>query len=394
MARRPVMARPGVLAVFLALLGACACADRPAPGWKVVGPNQFVRGSRGGMIALRDEAGELVLARSATEALGEVPEFDSATAWQGGWLLTRFGTEGELGRGTQNWFRRPDGTVVELERNLEGAAVGSDGIYLLQRSCNFHRQTGATTQITFARDLESDAEVVAGPWEWLCARSIGIDDEGRIWLVGSVHGITADLSDAVLIVEQGRPRIVHQVRAHDDFMFQSRTQLAIVDDVLYLSSPRDRASEVSYGAPWRGILRLVPTAEGLREEEVVPGNLRVRRTRSRPSPFDQARDHLGSMGVHVQEGQYDQARLVDQNRFDILPYHQPLDAIVDRLVEVVRPEDTVALTALDADGCPESAALGRLPAGVVIEFVGITEDGCVDEFHRRFEHLRRPGFSR
>jgi hypothetical protein len=362
----------GLLALLL------ACVERPAPGWKVLGPKHWVRGPLGGNVALRDEAGELLLARTPSEALGEVPEFDSATAYRGGWLLTQHGTEGELGVGTRNWFRSPDGSVVQLERRFSGAAVTNDGIYLLQKYCNFHRSTTTVTQIEFARDLESEAVVVAGPWEWLCARSIAVDDDGRIWLVGSIHGITADLSNAVLILEEGQPRIVHRVFGSDDYVLQDRTQLAIVDDVLYLSAPSNFAERSTPDVRWPGILRLVPTADGLHEAAVVPSDLRIHRGRWDVDPLEE-RFRLASMGVKV-----------DDDDFYILPYHQPLDAIVDRLVEVVSPIDTVTLNALDVDGCPDYEALGRLPAGVTVGLMLRSEDDCEDAFYRRFGHLRRP----
>ncbi|HLT35834.1 MAG TPA: hypothetical protein VK034_06100, partial [Enhygromyxa sp.] len=207
-------ARLAALAVVVSLAG---CSESPQAGWRVVPPNHIPRPScdqRGGF-AVRGADGALQITTDPAGLVGASLEFDAALPYRDGWLLTRIGCEGELCPNTDMRVVQRDGRVDVLESSPRYDAVAStaDGLYLLDKSCTFHRMFLAETSLYRAIDLQQEPAKVGGRWPYLCARAMAVDESGSIWLLGSIYpGYDDPLENVILRVVDGQPRVVHHVR--------------------------------------------------------------------------------------------------------------------------------------------------------------------------------------
>jgi hypothetical protein len=277
-------------------------------------------------------------------------------------------------------FAHADGRVDELKpsRGYDAAASTSDGLYLLDKSCNFHRFFTAETSLYLASDLEHEPTRIGGPWPNLCARALAVDDSGSVWLLGSVYSGPSgvQLDDLLLRVEDGQPRVVHRVRHPRDAdggIQQTYTQLTIVDGGMYLSNP-------TIPSP---LLHLHQSEHEFVEQRVVPSSqCRVRRVRARhllpPDPGYASSEGLQRLAAAgVAEQRYDDS-------LHILPYHWPLDAIVDLLIEVVPASGTYTIVISSSDEA-SLEPLQRLPSGFAIE--DAWGDKATAELRDRFPQL-------
>jgi hypothetical protein len=252
-------------------------------------------------------------------------------------------------------------------------APTSDGLYALDKSC----YPGNVTSVYRVSELHEEPEQLAGPWEFLCARAMAVDDSGSIWLLGSVTNLDVELDDVLLRVEDGRPRIVHQVRSvldEDDPSPQTYTQMTIVDGFIYLSNPLRP----------KPLVRVHETEHGFVEERLVPSKclsvppppLRRKYKQSRADLETTRRLHSAG----VVRDYYAEGRV----RVHIMPYHAPLDTVVDLIIELL-PADGTHEIVFWANYETEIEPLGRLPSGFSI--ADVVDEARTQELRRRFPKL-------
>jgi hypothetical protein len=353
-----------------ALLG----CESPYPGWKTMPPGHHVRRScdTRGDIAMHDRDGALRITSDPAALVGTTTEFTSAIPYRDGWLLSRVGG----GRhGDFAYLVHADGSVEEpeLRGDYTAFAQTSDGFYVLDQSCT----RSMTTSLYRLSDIHAEPVQVGGPWESLCARALAVDDSGSIWLLGTVDGHRVELDDALLRVENGQPRIVHQVGSlyHSDDPFrQTYTQMVIVDGAIYLSNPL---------LP-RPLIRVQDTEHGFVEQQVVPSKcLSVPpspRGRKAAQALAETETRRRLVSVGVVEEYYEDGPIP----LHILPYHAPLDTIVDLLIELLPADGSYELV-LWSRNEPSLEPLARLPRGFSV--ADIVDDAATQELRRRFPNL-------
>jgi hypothetical protein len=145
--------------------------------------------------------------------------------------------------------------------------------------------------------------------------------------------------------------------------------MAIVDGAIYLSDPSTE----------KPVVRVRQTEHGVVEERLVGSKCRTERHRPRVDE-----DPLG----HEDEMRLQSAGVVVAgplaDAITILPYHAPLDAIVDLLIELVPADGTYTIVVF-ADREPSLEPLRRLPAGFAI--ADHHSELATAELRRRFPHL-------